>query len=315
MNRSHDVDALPAFVALDSYSVLTGQRRGTSIQLDETYFTGQLGALQNFDIGSAADQRAEILENSRRTYAGIDIELDSLTEENLWDASTKFRRKLQRVPEVSYLTQNFPGQCFVVPEWLRTGKRLHYGARIYFFGDENPPEPEDILRENIEAIVADSFETFERYQGQLHGYPDCCIEFYQNRSPDAPSPEWRAVEPFADRIRSDALGQGLALSMDEIFSTTPGREEISGFFTREFFPEPGCETAKTKGRTIYEDLESAMPEDLVRDYFRLNFGIDYLVAQAVHQSGDRRPEPGEFGREHLLFYLPLREVLTMPRYA
>ena len=81
---SSDVDALPAFVALDSYSVLTGQRRGTSIQLDETYFTGQLGALQNFDIGSAADQRAEILENSRRTYAGIDIELDSLTEENLW---------------------------------------------------------------------------------------------------------------------------------------------------------------------------------------------------------------------------------------
>jgi hypothetical protein len=103
--------------------------------------------------------------------------------------------------------------------------------------------------------------------------------------------------------------------MDDIFSTPLSREEVSGFFAREFFPEPGCETARATGMAMYEDLETALPGDLVRDFFRLNFGIDYLVARTVHTSGDRRPSPGEFGREHLLFYLPLREVLTRPRYA
>jgi hypothetical protein len=313
MNLSHDVGALPAFAALDSYTVLTDRKRGTSIQLDETYFAGQLRALRNFDVGSTADRRIETLEDSRNAYAAIDVEIDSLTERSLREASRRFRHELQAIPEIDYLARSFPGRCFVVPEWLRTGKRLHYGARVYLFGDGDAPDPEDVLSRNIEAILTESFDEFERYQGRLHGYPDCCIDFYQRRSPNAPSPEWRAVEPFADRIRDDALGRGLAASMDSAFSTPLDREEASGFFAREFFPEPGCETAKAIGRAIRGDLKTDLSEDLVRDYFRLNFGIDYLVARAVRAGGDRRPSPGELGREHLLFYLPLREALTTAR--
>ena len=314
MSLTHDVGALPTFAALDSYTVLTGRKPGTSIQLDETYFTGQLRALRNFETGSTADRRIETLEDARDAYAAIDVGLDSLTERSLREASGRFRHELQEIPEIDYLARSFPGRCFVVPEWLRTGKRLHYGARVYLFGDGDLPDPEDVLSRNIEAVLTESFDEFERYQGRLHGYPDCCIDFYQRRSPDAPSPEWRAVEPFADRIREDALGGGLAASIDSVFSTPLSREEVSGFFTREFFPEPACETATATGRAIRRDLKADLPEALVRDYFRLNFGIDYLVARAVRAGGDRRPSPGELGREQLLFYLPLRETVTAARY-
>lgn len=315
MTLSHDVYALPTFAALDSYAVLTGRRRGTSIQLDETYFTGQLWALRNLDTDSDFEHRTEILEDSRRAYDDVHVAIDELTEQALWETSQRFREQLQAIPEISYLTRNVPGRCFVVPEWLRTGNRLHYGARVYLFGDEDPPDPEAVLRENIESIVNESFDTFERYQGQSHGYPDCCIDYYQDRTPDSPSPEWRSVEPFTDRIRDAALGQGPAMSIDDVVSTFLDREDGYAFFAREFFPEPGCETATAKGRSIYEELSSALPESLVRDYFRLNFGTNYLVARAVHSGRERRPSPGELGREHLLWYAPLREALAVPRYT
>ncbi len=91
-------------------------------------------------------------------------------------------------------------------------------------------------------------------------------------------------------------------------------EDGYAFFAREFFPGPGCETALSAGRTVHERLSSSVPDQLVDDYFALTFGYDYLVARAVRTGGSHRPMPGTLGREHLLFYLPLRDVLTLARY-
>lgn len=315
MDLPHDVGGLPTFAALDGYAVLAGRRRGTSIQLDGTYFGGQLLALRQFDADPGHERRTEILENSRRAYDAIEVGIDSLTRAELRDESRRFRRELRHLPEVRYLTRNFPGRCFVVPEWLRTGDRLHYGARVYLFRDDDSPDPEEVVAENVEAVVTDSFDAFERYQGRLHGYPDCCIDFYGDRSTDSPSPEWRSVEPFADRVREDALGGGPSTSIDDVLPAFLAHEGNRAFFAREFFPEPDCETAAATGRAIFEELSSALPDRLVRDYFGLNFGVDYLVARTVDDGGDRRPSPGVLGREHLLIYLPLRATSRTPRYA
>lgn len=315
------IRSLPAFVALDGHTVIDGDRPGTSLQLDGTYFSGRLRALRTVDEGvetvsdSGRDRRIRRLRRSWEEYEDIGIEVDSLTERNLRDASSRFRRQLQRIPEVKHLRREFPGCCFVVPEWLRSGDRLHYGARVYFFPKVDSPTPEEIIQENVEAIADERFEPFERYQGRLHGYPDCCIAFYHERSPSAPSPEWRSIEPFTDRIDEDALGAGPSVSLDEVLTPFTEWKESCAFFTREFFPEPGCDTARTKGRAIHEALSSAASSRLVEDYFRLIFGYNYLVARAVQTGGTHRPAPGEIGREHLLFYLPFRELSTMPRYS
>lgn len=319
MTESLDLRSLPAFTALDAQTVLDGNRTGASLQLDKTYFSGQLRAVEWFDEPANPptnrDQRVETLEDSWNAYERIDVDVDALTERALWNSSTRFRRQLQQVPEVEFLQQAFPERCFVVPEWLKTGNRLHFGARVYFFRRDEAPDPDDVVQENIDAVVDGPFETFERYQGRLHGYPDCCIDFYHERSPDAPSPEWRSIEPYADRIPDDALPAGQSGSVDDALPEYGAVEDYPAFFAREFFPEPGCDTARSKGQGIFDSLSSTMSTRLVEDYFRLSFGYNYLVARAVHTGGSQRPTPGSLGREHLLFYLPLGDLEAMPRYS
>lgn len=321
MDHQRAITTLPTFTALDSSTVLAGHRRGTSIQLDETYFSGQLRATDAFDeipeasANTSRKQRLHDLRESRDIYRGIEVNVDPVTEESLWNASTQFRRELQSITEIGYLKRQFPGQCFVVPEWLRTEDRLHYGARVYFFQDDDSTTPEDVMRKNINAILRDSFQEFERYQGRLHGYRDCCIDFYHERSSNAPSPEWRSIEPFADRINDEALGGDISVSIDDVLPQFSGWDDRCVFFAREFFPEPGCETALTQGEAIFASLSSEYLTPLVEDYFRLNFGYNFLVARAVHTGGTHRPDPGELGEEHLMFYLPLRELLTISRYS
>lgn len=318
---SHDVAALPTFTALDGHAVLDGARRGASIQLDGTYFQGQLRALETFDgrldalTTAERERRAVRLRTSQDQYDRLTVDLDSVTERELWAASRRFRRQLQRLPEVAFLTREFPGRSFVVPEWLRVGDRLDYGARVYFFRPDDAPAPEEVLGANIDAILEDTGEAFERYQGRLHGYPGCCIEFYQRRSPAVPSPEWRAIGPFADLIDDDALGGGPSTSIDDVLSDFPVSGAGAAFFAREFFPEPDCDTARAAGTDVREALAASVPDRLVDDYVRLTFGYNYLVARAVHAGGSHRPVPGELGREHLLYYLPLAAVLSDSRYS
>lgn len=312
------VGSLPAFTALSGQAVLNGTRSGTSLQVDSTYFRGQLRAFQALGnrttprSDSSRDDRIEILQDSWQEYQAIEVELESLTEQCLWETTTQFWRQLQRIPEIDYLQENYPGRCFIVPEWLQTDDQLHYGARVYFFPRDDSPEPEEILQKNVDAILDEPFELFERYQGRLHGYPDCCIDFFHDRSPDSPSPEWRSIEPYADRVTPEVLGSSQSIA--DALPDFPEWEGRYAFFAKEFFPEPGCETARSQGRAIHDALVASAPSQIVDDYFRLIFGYNYLVAAAVHTGGSQRPMPGELGQEHLLFYLPFRELAALPRY-
>jgi len=177
MSRSETtVGALPTFAALDSYLVLNQQRNGSSIQLDGSYFRGQTQAIDAVETPRPLAKRRTVVSQSRQFYNRIQVDFESLTQENLETASASFRQLLQQLPEVQYLKQQFPETCFVIPEWIRSDDTVDYGARIYFFREESAPTPDEILRRNIDAVVSDNRGDFERYQGQLHGYPDCCVD-------------------------------------------------------------------------------------------------------------------------------------------
>ncbi|MFB6096073.1 MAG: hypothetical protein ABEJ74_01635 [Haloferacaceae archaeon] len=315
-----ELGSLPGFAGIDACTVLRGERPGASVQLDDTYFEGQLLALDGVD-GTAAEKRRSILRNSRDLYDDIHIDIGELTERSLLEASERYWRTLRQVPEITYLEQNFPETVTVAPEWLRIGGELKYGARVYFFGPDGP-DALTVVRKNVEAVLADEPATFERYQGGLHGYPDCCVDFFHERDAET-APEWRSVEPYADRVDDAALERGpdarlddIVAGLDDAFATGDGEDfPVESFFAREFFPEPGCERARERGRRVRDCLTDVFPDALVRDYFGLAFGFSYLSATAVREGGDRRPSPGAFGREHRLFYLPLGYLQRLDQYG
>jgi hypothetical protein len=315
---SEAVESLPAFVALDAHTVLDGERRGASIQLDDTYFDGQLQVFDALDSVSLSSRR-RLVAQSREFYDQIQVDFDSLSEETLWTASNRFRQVLQQVPEIQYLKRQFPETCFVVPEWEYTQGRVNYGSRIYFFREAAAPDPEQVLQRNIDSVVDDDRAQFKEYQGRLHGYPDCCIEYFAEyeRGPDA-APELESVEPIQEYVDDDLIGDDpRSSSIEEIVDGVFESPDVYAFLAREFFPEPGCQQARRRGLDIYESLSTAYPEALVEDYFRLNVGWSYLMADAVarKRSDSSRPAPGSLGREHLLLYLPLSSVLSLSKYA
>lgn len=311
------VAALPTFAALDARAVIEKERRGASIQVDESYFGGQELAIDTVETASTLTGRRNAASRSRQFCDQIQIDFDSLTHENLKSASTQFRELLQQLPEVHYLKRRFPGTCFIIPEWVRTHGKVNYGARIYFFREGDAPTPTDILSRNIDAVITGNRAEFEQYQGALHGYPECCIDYFSKyERHEETGPELEAVEPIADyiddRVVSDHNMRSTSIGTiaDEIFETP----QVYSFFAREFFPEPNCDQARHRGVSIYETLCDAYPESIVKDHFRINAGWSYLMAEATapEMMSTQRPSPGSLGREHLLFYLPL--LVTIPLY-
>lgn len=309
------IGALSTFAALDSYLVLEQRRNGSSIQLDASYFGGQTRAIETVRTTPALAKRQRIVSQSRQLFEQTRIDFESLTRANLKKASASFRHLLQQLPELQYLKQQFPETCFIVPEWLRSDGSVDYGARIYFFGEESAPTPDEILHRNIEAVITDNQTDFERYQGRLHGYPDCCVEWFATHErQQTTAPELAAVEPLVDYIDDDALEDRPlnSVSINELTDGLFETPDVYGFFTREFFPEPGCDRARQYGLSIYEALCDVFPEPLVEDFFRTNAVWSYLMAQATASTAGRsqRPAPGSLGRKHLLFYLPLSTTLS-----
>lgn len=313
------VTALPTLLALDAHAVLDGQRRGTSVQMDDTYFTGQRVALESVKDVPAVRRRRKIVAESAAVYDDVHIDFEAPTEPQLMEASRRFREILQALPEVQFLRESFPGTCLVVPEWLRTEDRVKYGARIYFMRDGEAPDPETIIRRNVDAVVTDSRPEFERYVGDLHGYPECCVEsFMTHQRGRETAPEIESTGPLAEHVDEDALGseEGVAdRPIEDVVTDVFEAPDVYGFFTREFFPEPGCDVARRRGLAIYEALLDAFPERLVEDHFRFNVGWNYVLARSLGQPDGNRPTPGALGTQHCQFYLPLGPMLSHSRYG
>lgn len=319
MPVNEDVSGLPALVALDARTVLEAERRGASVQLDETYFRGQIEAIDALETPDTLERRRAIADQSRQRFARLNIDFDELSRETLESTSVDFHRVLTDVPEVQYLRAQFPGRAVVVPEWLRSDDRVQYGARLFFLQEDDPLEPQDIVHRNIDAVLSQDDASFERFLGDVHGYPECCGEYFsaQDRG-EGPPPEVTATEVLGDYLDTEALSpkSGNPASIRDVVDGLFEAPDAYAFFTREFFPEPGCPTARRLGTRIFDLLTDAFSTPLVKDFFRINAAWSYLMAQGLRADGDSdgRPPPGSLGQEHRDFYLPLSAVSQLPAY-
>ncbi|WP_435345852.1 hypothetical protein [Haloarchaeobius sp. HRN-SO-5] len=315
VDHAESLGSVPTFFALDAYAVVQGARRGASVQLDESYFDGQRAVLEALDSSTDVGPRVETLRQSRRMLGELGFQLDSLCRRDLLAASDRLLDGLRTLPELTFLRRHVPGTCFVVPDWSRTGSQVRYGARVYVFGDGDAPDPEDVVRENVEAVVEEDPGRFDRYRGVLHGYPECCVEHYRDRHADDPSPERRSMRHYEDLVDDDIVAERRdpGTSVEDIVPALFDADDAFAFFSREFFPEPDCEDARRVGGAVYDVLVDAYPESLVRDHFRLNLGFSYLMSRAAVTGATTRPPPGLLGREHRYSYLPSNVVASLYR--
>ncbi|EFW90724.1 hypothetical protein ZOD2009_17750 [Haladaptatus paucihalophilus DX253] len=306
------LSSLPAFAALETAPVLVGRKDGASIQMSDLYFENQLSVLRNLDSASFTD-RIAALEESYEIVQNASIHLNSLSVGTLEHAANNVHETYRSMPETKRLRSAFPGDCLTVPEFVRTGGNgIDFGLRAYFFREGDAPDAGEIIRRNVVGVVEDTEREFERYQGGLHGYPECCIDAFMDRSPEAPAPEVRSVEALSC-IREDRIGARGA-SITDILPDFFEDPHAYAFFSRKFFPEPGCATAEERGRDVFEGLTTAFPETMVRDSFRLNYALCYTLAHSLTPEGGKLPRVGSLGTEHVYAYLPLKNALSVPRY-
>ncbi|MFB6282696.1 MAG: hypothetical protein ABEK59_02020 [Halobacteria archaeon] len=298
------VEDLPAYVALEALPVLRGVKSGASVQLDSTYFSVRLSALDKINREGRVDDRIEALRESYNLINSAEASVGSFDESELWNAALNIMDTYRESPEVKWLTQLYPGSSFVVPEFVRGDGYLDYGARVYFLKDDETEES-DVLEANIQAVVENDRESFERYQGRLHGYPDCCIEYFHDRTRE--SPEKKSVNQLESYVNETENGVDIR---DGILD----EDMAYGFFSKEFFPEPDCDTAQELGKKVYESLSSEIPRELVNDYFRMNYRYGREVAKLVETKGKRRPGLKDVRNGFGKMYLPYNIVARLPSY-
>jgi len=306
---------LPGLTALEVAPVLAGRRPGASVQLDYTYLDGYASVLDAIgrDPGGYRERLRESREALGRAVEATGARVDAIEESPLLEASRALAESAADLPVVESFESAFPGRVVPVAEWNRTGETLDFGVRVYFFRPDDGPEGRTIEERNVSAVVADDRARFERYQGGLHGYPNCCVEAFQDRG--ALAPEREAVEAMAGHLSVDRL-PGARASVDAVlpdFFCDPDDDEYA-WFAREFFPTPGCPTARERGREVYDALVEWFPRTLVRDYVRVNFLYGFAVAARLDDPEAARPRVEALGRESVLLALPLRALSSVDRY-
>jgi hypothetical protein len=306
------LSSLPSFVALEAAPVLMGRKDGASIQMSDRYFENQLSVLRSLDGASFTD-RIDSLSDSYETVRNASIHLNSLSVGTLEHAANNLHETYRSMPETKLLRSSFPGDCLTVPEFVRTGgDGIDFGLRAYFFREGDAPDPEDVIHRNVVGVVEETERDFERYQGGLHDYPDCCIDAFMHRSPGAPAPEVRSVEALSC-VREERIGAS-GVSVADVLPDFFEDPHAYSFFSRKFFPEPDCGTAPERGRDIFEGLTAAFSERMARDTFRLNYALCYTLAHSLTPEGGELPLVGSLGTEHVYAYLPLKNALSVPRY-
>ncbi|MFB6106288.1 MAG: hypothetical protein ABEJ70_04870 [Halobacteriaceae archaeon] len=301
----------PTLVALETLPVLRGARPGASVQFTDRYLSNRVRVLE-----AGPEPSPERLAALRETVAGFDVPLhvDRLDRPSLREGADRLRAAYRELPAVDLLREEFPGRCLALPEFLRAGGQIQYGLRLYFFRSGAGPDAGEVLDRNVDAVLADDQRAFERYQGELFGYPDCCVTAFEERAPGQPSPERRSVDPLADALDADRLGDADA-SVDEVVPDLFENPYAPAFYARKFYPEPRCDAARDRGEAVLEALTDAYGARLARDYVRLNYALAYWAARAIEREGGDLPSVGALGAEQAHLYRPLAETLALPRYA
>lgn len=310
MTDPADVASLPAFAALEALPALAGVRPAASVQFDRTSLEGQAAMLAQVPA-EWASKRVEVVRATLDRFDELDVDIGSIDEETLVDASQIVRERFEDLPEAQALRKGFAGEVVAVPEWFRDGTAVHHGVRLVLAPPGAVPDADRLVRESVRAATTGSRRCYQEVLGDLLGYPDCCIAFFADRG-DRP-PEWRSTAPLRSLVDVDALR-----SAEHLEAVLPGFTDQSAgfaFFAREFYPEPSCDRAVARGRRVHEVLRDAAGGRIADDYFRLNYLYGLRLAMTVAGGGgDGRPELGDLGPEHGYLYLPFKHLDVVERY-
>lgn len=306
-----DVAGLPTFAALEVLPVLAGVRPAASVQFDRTYLAGQTAMLEQIS-DEWASERAAVVRETRERFDELDVDVEAASEEALVAASKTIRKRFDDLPEARALRAGFAGDVVAVPEWFRDGTALRHGVRLVLVPPGERPDADRLVRESVRAVTTGSRRRYQELLGDLLGYPDCCVTFFADRG-SGPPPELRSTAPFRSLVDADALEN--AAHLESVLPGFADRPAAHAFFAREFYPEPGCERAITRGRRVVEVLREAADELVAADYVRLNYLYGLRLAKTVAEGGGGgRPELGDLGPEHGYFLLPFEHLDAVEKY-
>lgn len=309
MTDPADVASLPAFAAFEALPALAGVRPTASIQFDRTSLKAQAAMLAQVPF-EWATERAAVVRATLDRFDELDVDVGSIDEETLMDASQTVRERFEDLPEAQALCEKFAGEVVVVPEWFRDGTAVHHGVRLILAPAGAAPDAEQLVRNSVRAATTGSRRRYQEVLGDLLGYPDCCVAFFADRG--GQPPEWRSTASLRSLVNVDALQA--AEHLEDVLPGFTDRPAAFAFFAREFYPEPGCDQAVSRGRQVHEVISEAAGEQVADDFLRLNYLYGLRLAMTVAKGGGGRPELGDLGPEHGYLYLPFRHLDVVERY-
>lgn len=324
MYDGYNIGSLPTFAALEVLPVLQGNKRSATIRFDETYLDGIRSVLESINKEGQFRNRLQSIQDSQQQFEEITVEVPSKEESDLKTASKEMHDMIESIPEINHLRSAYPGDSIIFPQILQSPdrqlsarKQVNFGIRIFFFRKSEAPTSDELISENINAIIGESPREFERYVGELLGYPDCCINAFRHREAGKTPPEAVSVNPLESKVKTESISEHDSgeISIDQLLPNFFEDSYAYAFFAREFFPERQCDRAESVGKGIFKELKQSLNERLVRDYFRINYLYCYVIASAAQdQSRLDRPRIGELGIEHMYSYLPMSAMTTISRY-
>lgn len=312
MNTAHEFGGLPAFVAMEAVPVLAGARDCASIRIDRAYLTTRIDAFEDADVAATLGEHVYPIVQSRDSWDELDREVEDVSVESLAEQSETLTKNFAELKEVTRLKQSFPGDSFVVPEWTETEDGATAVARMYFFASGNGPEPKEVLKRNLKALVSEDDGDFQRYQGELLGYPEASVDFYAD---SRKHPAIQSVDPLEDFVDENELDERTDTSVDRIVPDHFDDPRAYAYFARGFYPEPDDQAAQRKGVEVYDTLADQLDEQIVQDFFRINFVRAYATARGNQSPRHTEPAPGECSHQDLQHFLPFGLTRRLMRYA
>lgn len=148
--------------------------------------------------------------------------------------------------------------------------------RIYILDRE--PKIEDMIEANIRVAISPTEREFIYMDGNLHGYPECCVKTFA-KLPELYTKNPRKLlkvglvqilQKFTKRMK-ESYGKIIF----DVENVAQPEEPVYSFFSEEFFPHSlffrgHCKDSIEKGKEVYAAITSVIPKRIANYYFYSN---------------------------------------------
>jgi len=294
----------PAFVVIgDVIPINFGRRRVTSFFYDDTVLGLDELSLHNHP-GKSNESTHDASDHKTR------LRLLNLKAGDAVSAGTvrRGRRELLNVQKAlanlpfvrSYIDRLTDFHILVTPfPYSRAGQAST--IRIYLSREQL--DIETMIDLNLREARLESVSEFARYDGILHGYPQCCTEAFVQRRGSEIQATLRVLKKPNNRPPSH---EGSLMKREDALYMLG--ESVYQFFSEEFYPcslvtGEQCTEATNVGKEVFNCVKSVLPDIVAQDFFLTNRNI---VMDPDGRSSYTTSQFSEVGSYHLPFIHFLR---------